>query len=91
MARKKRLFTHVSADDAQRRFGRLLSDVEELGVWLTITRRGVPIARLVPVSSRPTQATRSVPRILREFIEFRDAHPLDGMTARELLDDGRRK
>lgn len=88
MARKKRLSTQVGAYDAKTRFGQLLSEVEEHGVSITITRRGVPIARLVPVASG---STRSTAQILREFIEFRDAHPLDGITAREMIDDGRKK
>lgn len=87
MARKKRTATQVGAYDAKTRFGELLSDVEEHGVSITITRRGVPIARLVPVSGGTTRASAE---ILSEFIAFRDAHPLKGITTRELIHEGRR-
>jgi len=87
MTRKKRTAAQVGAYDAKTRFGELLSEVEEHGVSITITRRGVPVARLVPVSGGTKRAPAEV---LREFNAFRDAHPLKGITTRELVLEGRR-
>lgn len=86
MARKKRRATRVEASYAKSRFGKLLSDVEEQGASFMITRRGVPVARLVPTCAGTTRAPAD---ILREFIAFRDAHPLNGITTRELVHEGR--
>lgn len=88
MACKKRWARQVGACDARTRFGELLSEVEENGVSITITRRGVPVARLVPVTGAPH---RPATDLFREFLDFQSAHPFDGVTARQLIDEGRRR
>jgi len=88
MARRKRTANEVGAYDAKTRFGELLSEVEEHGVSITITRRGVPIAQLVPVTGG---SKRSPADLLREFLDFQAAHPFDGVTARQLIEEGRRR
>jgi prevent-host-death family protein len=90
MARKRRTETRVEADEAKTRFGELVSEVESLGISITITRRGLPVARLVPASRSTTPAPVDLAKVLEEFMAFRDAHPLNGITTRELVQDRRR-
>ena len=75
--------------DAKARLSELLHDVEA-GESLTLTRRGVPVARLVPV---PKQAERaSALRRLRELGSLAQAGG-SGITSEELTawrDEGRR-
>lgn len=88
MARGERMARQVGACEAKRHFAALLSEVEESGVSITITRRGVPVARLVPVS----RASSRLPAdLFREFLDFQAAHPFDGVTANQLIDEGRRR
>lgn len=47
----------VSAREANQRFSRLLEDAAG-GEEITITRRGVPVAKLVPVGGSEAQAER---------------------------------
>jgi prevent-host-death family protein len=64
----------------------LLRRVEK-GESFTITRNGLPIARLVPVGEK---ATPDLQQILAETRAFRKAHPLNGLSIKELIDEGRR-
>ena len=87
MARRKRTSAEVGVHDAKARFGELLSEVEEHGVSITITRRGVPVAQLVPVTGG---SKRSPTDLLRQFLAVQAAHPVDGSTAKQLIREGRR-
>jgi prevent-host-death family protein len=57
------------------------------GEQFTITRRGVPVAMLVPTSgiSRP-----DIRDVIQATIEFRKGHRLDGLSIREMIEEGRR-
>jgi prevent-host-death family protein len=57
------------------------------GEEITITKRGAPIAKLVPPDARDRQKIREAIDALREF---RKGHRLDGITIRELIEEGRR-
>ncbi len=74
----------VSASEARAHLPRLLHRVEQ-GESITITRRGVPIATLNPVSDERRRAFAAVDA-LRRFPRIK----LEGVTIRELIDDGRR-
>ena len=87
MKPRKRRTSEVGAFDAKTRFGELLNQVEENGTSFTITRRGVPIARLGPVGAH---AHRDPGELLRAFRAFQEAHPLKGTTTKDLIDEGRR-
>ena len=65
----------------------LLDRVHEHGESITITKRGVPVAVLSP--AEPV-AWASVSEAAAALRSFRSAHPLDGLTIRELIDEGRR-
>jgi prevent-host-death family protein len=76
----------VGAYEAKTHLSRLLEEVER-GETITITRNGVPVARLVPVEEN---RRRSVREAIAELKEFSRGHRLDGITIRELIEEGRR-
>ena len=76
----------VGAFQAKTHLSRLLKRVAR-GEVIEITRRGVPVARLVPASP----ATKEDPRKIAERIrELRKGCRLKGVTVRELIAEGRR-
>lgn len=76
----------IGAYEAKTHLPRLLDEVAG-GERITITKHGVPVAVLVP----PDASFRQDPEaVLRWMRDFRKGHRLDGVTIRELIDDGRR-
>ena len=75
----------IGVHEAKTQLSRLLAEVER-GETITLTRHGRPIARVVPVRGRQ----RSVKEAIAAIREFRKGNRLDGITARELIDEGRR-
>ena len=58
------------------------------GEQITITRHGVPVAMLIPV---PSDTPQCDPRtVVEELLEFRERHTLDGLSIREMIEEGRR-
>ena len=76
----------VGSYEAKTHLSRLLDEVAG-GVTVTITRHGVPVAVLVPPIVTGTPSVRAAVAGLREF---RSRHALQGVTIRELIDEGRR-
>jgi prevent-host-death family protein len=76
----------IGAYEAKTHLPRLLDEVAA-GEPITITKHGLPVAALVPVTPRPTTSAREAVAGLRAF---RRAHPLEGISLRELIDEGRR-
>jgi prevent-host-death family protein len=76
----------IGAYEAKTHLPRLLDEVAA-GDSITITKHGVPVAVLVP--ARP-QTGLSIEEAIREFRTIRSRSPLDGLTIRELIDEGRR-
>ncbi len=76
----------IGAYEAKTHLPRLLDEVAA-GEAITITKHGVAVALLVPVSARPARTAHEAIEGLRAF---RRAHPLDGLSFRELIDEGRR-
>ncbi len=74
----------VGVYDAKTQLPRLLDDVQR-GETITITRRGRPVARLVPVPGD----RRDVGETIAAIREFRKGQRLDGIAIRELIDEGR--
>lgn len=77
----------VGAFEAKNKLSQLLDRVQG-GERITITRNGLPVAELVPLRSESTRA--DVRKAIGELLRFRESHPLDGVTVRELIDEGRR-
>lgn len=79
-----RAMREVGVYNAKTQLPRLLDDVER-GETITITRHGRPVARLVPVERRrtPEEAVEAIK-------ESRKRWRLDGISIRELIEEGRR-
>jgi prevent-host-death family protein len=76
----------IGSFEAKTRFGDLLDRVER-GEEITITRRGRPVARLVPISEdTPANALRAVD----ELRGLRKGCRLGGLSWRSLRDEGRK-
>jgi prevent-host-death family protein len=75
----------VSLDEAQTHLDQFLERVA-LGESFTITRHGIPVARLVPVEEKPKADLQEV---LAQTRAFRKAHPLGGISIKELINEGR--
>lgn len=76
----------IGVYEAKTQLPRLLDEVER-GESVTITRHGRPVARLVPVGGR----RRSAGDAIDALREFRKGNRLDGLTIRELIEEGRRR
>jgi prevent-host-death family protein len=77
----------VSAFDAKTHLSRLLQETEQ-GAVITITRRGKPVARLVPVE---TERELSKPEdVLKGFQEIR-SRVRGQVSIRSLIDEGRKR
>jgi prevent-host-death family protein len=78
--------TTVGAYEAKTHLPELLRRVEK-GERITITKHGHPVAELVPASDERRQRVSEAIAGLKEFSRGRK---LDGVTIRELIDEGRR-
>ncbi len=76
----------IGAYEAKTHLPRLLDEVAA-GETITITKHGVAVAILSPVTEPPPMTVEEAIAGLREF---RRSHPLNGITIRELIDEGRR-
>ena len=76
----------IGAYEAKTHLPRLLDEVAK-GERITITKHGMPVAVLIPPGSAGvTDADAQMQRIL----EFRRGNRLNGLSIRELIDEGRR-
>ncbi len=75
----------VGAFEAKTRLAALLARVAK-GETIQITRRGVPVARLVPAAPE----TRDRRQLAQEIREMRKGLRLGGLRIRELINEGRR-
>ena len=78
----------VSISEARTHWSRLVAEAAA-GETITITRRGVPMARLEPT---PEARQRAVNAAIDALIEFREHENLSlgGDSIRELIEEGRR-
>lgn len=76
----------VGAFEAKTRLNELLRRVSD-GETIRITRRGVPIAKLVPLENKGKE---DVVKAVRELREIRKKLSLGGLSIRKLIDEGRR-
>jgi prevent-host-death family protein len=76
----------VGAYEAKTHLPKLLERVRN-GESITITKHGVPVAVLSP----PDRQGRIDPSELVDMIRsFRDSHRLDGLSIKEMIEEGRR-
>lgn len=78
--------TTVGAYEAKTRLPELLRRVEK-GERITITRHGHPVAELVPASD---ERRRRVSQAIAALEQFRKGRRLDGITVKQLIEEGRR-
>ncbi len=76
----------VGTFEAKTHLNELLKRVSK-GETIRITRRGVPVARLVPSEEGEP---KDLKKIVREIREIRQGASLGKLTIRELIDEGRR-
>ncbi len=76
----------IGAYEAKTHLPQLLRRVAK-GEKITITKHGVPVAVLQPADSVRKEPVRN---IIDQIKEFRAGNRLDGLSIRELIDDGRR-
>lgn len=76
--------TTIGAFEAKVHFSALLDRVEK-GERIVITRRGVPVAMLVPVSRRHMEPEH----VVEAFRRFRRGKRLGGLPLRALIAEGR--
>lgn len=83
----KRQNNTVSAFDAKTHLSRLLHEVEQ-GNAITITRRGKPVARLVPVEAE--QESLRAEDVLKGFKEIR-SRVKGKVDIRKYIEEGRKR
>ncbi len=76
----------VGAFEAKTHLNELLQKVSK-GETIRITRRGIPVAKLVPADEGERKDLKEV---VREIREIRKGATLGGLTIRELINEGRR-
>ena len=76
----------VGAFEAKTHLAELLQEVSQ-GETILITRRGVPVAKLVTADH---QEKRDLKEVVRNLREVRKGARMKGITVRELINEGRR-
>jgi len=76
----------VGAFEAKTHLNELLTRVSR-GETIRITRRGIPVAKLVPAAEGEQ---KDLKQLVREIREIRKGASLQGLSIRELIDEGRR-
>ena len=78
----------VGTYEAKTHLPSLLAQVEK-GESITITKRGKPVAKLVPADQ---PVTRDVSQVIADFRAYskRQGRTLGGMTIRDMIEEGRR-
>jgi prevent-host-death family protein len=77
--------TTVGSYEAKTHLPQLLDRVAK-GEKITITKHGVPVAMLVPARRGRLDVQTAVDKLK----EFRKGRSLDGLTIREMIEEGRR-
>lgn len=79
----------VAIFEAKSRLSEILAAVEN-GEEFTVTKRGEPIARIIPYHQAPTDDAAAKSRALIARIRAaRDAAPVEQFDLREAIEDGR--
>ena len=76
----------VGTFEAKTHLSELLARVSK-GESIRITRRGIPVAKLVPAEEGEQ---KDLKKIVREIREISKGASLGGLTIRELINEGRR-
>ena len=77
---------HIGLHEAKTRLSEIIAQVCE-GNEYTITRRGIPVARLIPAEKPSREAARQA---LERARKLRETLSLDGLKIKDLIEEGRR-
>ena len=86
MKKNGALDSTVGAFDAKTRFSELLQQVES-GKEFTITKHGMPVARLVPIQRKHSVAERR--QAIERIQKLSKGLSLRGLKIRDLIEEGR--
>ena len=75
----------VGAYEAKTHLSKLLERVAQ-GEYITIAKHGVPIAVLQPYDARKSG---DVTAVIAQLRQFRENHNLDGLSIRDMIEEGR--
>ena len=76
----------IGAYEAKTHLPKLLERVIK-GERITITKHGVPVAVLQPLESERKIEPK---KVIAELRNFRDTHRLNGLSLRDMIEEGRR-
>jgi len=76
----------VGMSEAETQLTSLLEKVAQ-GELITITKQGVPVARIVPVVG---QSGNNLQQVIHDIKESRKGRRLDGLSIRQMIEEGRR-
>ena len=79
----------VGMHEARSRLWELI-DMVRKGKEVTLTRRGVRVAKIVPIEEPAPHDKRSVREAIEEMRKFRTVHPLRGLSIKKMIEEGRR-
>jgi prevent-host-death family protein len=81
----------IGSYEAKTHLPRLLDEVAQ-GETITITKKGKPVARLVPADN-PEDRRREIEAAWTEWVRYREQHNITlgpGLTIKQLIEEGRR-
>lgn len=87
MLTEKNTYTEIGAFDAKTKLSEILRKVEQ-GERFTITKRGKPVANLVPAQRKPSAA--EVAKAVEDLINFPRIKGVPGDTVLEWIREGRK-
>ena len=76
----------VGISEAESHLPNLIERVAQ-GELITITKEGIPIARIIPV---PGQSSPDLSKVIQDLKEFRKGKHLNGLSIRKMIEEGRR-
>lgn len=77
----------IGSYEAKTHLPRLLDEVAQ-GQTIIITKRGIPVAKLVPFMEDRAKRRRAAVEAMKEY--QRTAPSLDGLSIKQLIEEGRR-
>jgi len=78
----------VAMHEACARFSELIEMVRE-GEEVTITRHGVPAAKIVPIEGPVPRDKKSVQKAIEEMRKFGKGRSLRGLSIKKMIEEGR--
>ena len=79
---------HIGAFEAKTHFSRIIGEVEH-GADYVITKRGKPVAKIIPFKQEPEMTFEEAVEKLKEFRKLYRGKPGD-FNIREAIEEGRR-